>query len=132
MNKFYAYLIMLFIKTHPTNAFFLPANLIEEANSIKNMISSRAIVSTVTEQLNYQMINDNVLFSELAHSTFHPVRDLFYITIFATSAIIQYQLIRAKNEKWLAIKTYTDVQKVTNQVIWVILIVFTKGIDNAI
>jgi hypothetical protein len=96
------------------------------------MISSRAIVSTVTEQVNYQMINDNVLFSELTHSTFHPVRDLFYITIFATSSIIQYQLMRAKNEKWLAIQTYTDVQKVTNQLIWIILIVFTKGIDNAI
>lgn len=123
---------MLYITSQHTSAFFLPASLVEEANSIKNMISSRAIVSTVTEQVNYQMINDNVLFSELTHSTFHPVRDLFYITIFATSSIIQYQLMRAKNEKWLAIQTYTDVQKVTNQLIWIILIVFTKGIDNAI
>lgn len=113
-------------------ALFIPSGLMEEMNSIKNMISSRAIVSTVTEQVNYQMINDNMLFSEITNLKFHPARDLFYLTIFGVSMLVQYNLIQAKNEKWMSIKTYSNVKHVTNQIIFIVLIVFTKGIDNAI
>jgi hypothetical protein len=113
-------------------ALFIPSGVMEEINSIKNMISSRAIVSTVTEQVNYQMINDNMLFSEITNLNFHPARDLFYLTIFSISMLIQYNLIQAKNEKWMSIETYSNVKRVTNQFIFIVLMVFTKGIDNAI
>lgn len=124
-------MILLLFLIKNTNGF-LVKGIMEEATSIKNMISSRAIISTITEQVNYQMLNDNMLFSEITHSSFHPARDLFYLSIFATSAFIQYQLLRAKNEKWLAIETYRNMRKVANQIICIILIVLTKGIENAI
>ena len=125
------YLIIFCSLVSTANALFLP-RLMEEFSSIKNIISSRAIVSSITEKVNSQIINDDILLSELTHYTLHPAKDIFYFAVFATSFIIQNQLVHAKNKKWLAIETYTNMKKITNNIIFIILIVLTKGVENAI
>ena len=125
------YLIIFCSLVSTANALFLP-RLMEEFSSIKNIISSRAIVSSITEKVNSQIISDDILLSELTHPMLHPAKDVFYFAVFATSFIIQNQLVHAKNKKWLEIETYTNMKKITNNIIFIILIVLTKGVENAI
>lgn len=124
-------MLLLFCLLSHSDAFII-RGLLEQLNTAKGIISSRAIAESISSQLNSQIINENMILYEITNVKFHPVTDLFYITVFGISVLAQYQLFRAKTEKWMDIETYTNVKKITNNIIFIILIIFTKGVENAI
>ena len=122
MSHVLSVIIFIYISIMRTHALFL-RGLFTETNSVKYLISSQAFISSVTTHVN------NQLFSEITSFHIHPQIDSFYIVAYG---ITQYELNRIKNAKWLEIEQYSQMQKTTNQLLFILLIIFTKGVENAI
>jgi hypothetical protein len=104
----------------------------EAVFNVRNIVSSQAVLSTVNNQLNNEVLNLNFATTELSVFRYHPELDAFYTFVGVLSVYLQYKYFSYIENKWKNVETYTTAQKVTNYILLILMIVFTKNVENAI
>lgn len=100
--------------------------------SLRNIVSSRAVISTVTNQFNNEFINENMIINEIVNPKHNIPLDLLYSAVFLGSIYIQYRYFTYFENKWKNIKQYAIIEDRTSIFLFVFMLVFTKNIQNAI
>ena len=76
-KKFIIPILLLFKKCNGLQIFTR-----ENFVSLKNIVSSRAVISTVTNQINNEFVNDNIIVNEIMSPIHNYKLDIFYSIIF--------------------------------------------------
>jgi len=104
----------------------------ESMFSVRNIIGSKAFMSTVINQVNNEVFNENVIITELTAVKHNIPVDIFYSLMFAGAIYVQYKYFIYFEKKWSGIETYTNMQERTRTALFIFMLVFTKNIQNAI
>jgi hypothetical protein len=124
MNLFYISMALILMKTAALN----PPNFF----TLRNILSSRAVVSTVLNEVNTEFVNENVLLYELTNQTHKLTIDLFYGITFIASLYLQYKYFTSIEKRLSGTQMFSNIQDKTRAFLFIIMIVFTKNIQNAI
>jgi len=100
--------------------------------NVRNIVSSQAVLSTVNSQVNNEVLNFNFATAEISGFRYHPELEVFYLATAVVSMYLQYKYFSYIENKWKKVETYTNAQKVTNYILLILMIVFTKNVENAI
>jgi hypothetical protein len=100
--------------------------------SLRNIIGSKAVMSTVLNQVNSELVNENTIISEITSTNHHLEYDLFYAVAFVASVCIQYQYFMYFERKLQGTEMFSNIQEKTKTILFVFMLVFTKNIQNAI
>jgi hypothetical protein len=109
-------------------------------NSVKNIIATRAIVRTVIEKLDTELITENTLVNEISKAQQYLHNDeIIYATIliFGVYGLYiyttnLYEKNSIKYEKLNNIEMFSTIKRAMNIAFIVITIIFTRNIENAI
>ena len=99
------------------------------SQSLRNMVSQRAVLSTLAYRVGDELVNDNLLITDV--TTYHSrlYFDMFCLTV-VLLLFTQRQLISpAKLEN---IFEYREVRRATNAVLLIVFVIFTKNVDSAL
>jgi hypothetical protein len=109
-------------------------------NSLQNIIATRAIVRTVIEKLDTELVTENTLVNEISKAQQYLHNDeIIYATIiiFGVYGLYIYttnfnEKNSIKYEKLNNIEMFSNIKRKMNIAFIVITIIFTRNIENAI
>jgi len=109
-------------------------------NSLQNIIASRAIIKTLIEKIDTELVTENTLVNEMSKLQHNLQFDhVFYISVIIcgiygvfiyTTSLNKKNII--KNEKLNNIEMFSKIKRAMNIAFIVITIIFTRNIENAI
>jgi hypothetical protein len=108
----------------------LPPLSMKENMSIKNIVVSQAMLSAFTYRLNNEIMNEDILFIDFEKLTCHP-EELAYYGFIITILLLQVN-VSDSNNKWQQIEMFSKIEKNTSIILFILMIIFTKNINNAI
>ena len=111
----------------------LPTNLhpqIIKITKLDNLISSKAIIASIVNDMRSE-INLEKMFFDMRDANY--LNYCLYLTIFSSFIFSQIQYFNNvdKNEKYMKISKYKKTRMLTEKVVFVILFVLFRDIDNA-
>jgi len=108
-------------------------------SGLQNIIATRAFVTTLTEKINTEIISDNNLLNEISNAQYsHHIENMFYVGMYTTilySAIVYFTYSKDTStqiEKLNNIEMFSNTKKRFNMLLIVLILLFTKNIENAI
>jgi hypothetical protein len=108
-------------------------------SGLQNIITTRAFLTTLTEKINTEIISDNNLLNEISNTQYsHHIENMFYVGMYTTilySAIVYFTYSKDTStqiEKLNNIEMFTNTKKRFNMLLIVLILLFTKNIENAI
>lgn len=107
-------------------------------SGLQNIIAIRAFIITLTEKINTEIISDNNLLNEISNAQYsNHIENIFYIAIYTAvlySAIIYFTYSKETTqiEKLNNIEMFSNTKKKVNILLFIIILLFTKNIENAI
>jgi len=108
-------------------------------SGLQNIITTRAFLTTLTEKINTEIISDNNLLNEISNTQYsHHIENMFYVGMYTTilySAIVYFTYSKDTStqiEKLNNIEMFSNTKKRFNMLLIVLIILFTKNIENAI
>lgn len=107
-------------------------------SGLQNIIATRAFITTLTEKINTEIISDNNLLNEISNAQYsNHIENIFYIAIYTAvlySAIIYFTYSKETTqiEKLNNIEMFSNTKKKVNILLFIIILLFTKNIENAI
>ena len=107
---------------------------LREFSSLKTIVSSQALISSITSRANMELLNESVIIEELTKFQHHPLINTLSIGLIAATAIFYYKngLNECRENRWRNIELFSEQRRVINIIILIFLIIFTKNIENAI
>ena len=138
MNVFCKVLVLLFFI--PTR-FFVGGFSFPEKPSIKysnlqNIISSQAILSTLTNRLNREFIasTDNYFISDFSSykSSYHCEEDAVFFLVLLGSLYFQYNHIMYIENRLENFEIFSKTRRNINSILLIFIVVITRNVDNAI
>jgi hypothetical protein len=103
----------------------------EGPSSLKAIIGSRAIASTIFNEVNNELIKENILTYELINNSHKLETTLFYGLTFILSIYLQYSYFTYIEKRWSGVEMFSNIQEKTKWALFIFTSVFTKGIENA-
>ena len=101
-------------------------------SNLQNIIMSQAIMSSVTNKLNLEIVNDSNLLYEFKRMQYNPYEDLIYGLIIAGSVYSQYKYTSYIDNKLQNIDVFLRTQRLTNTFMLLFIMIFSKNIENAL
>ena len=101
-------------------------------SNLQNIIMSQAIMSSVANKLNLEIVNDSNLLYEFRRLQYNPYEDLIYGLIIAVSLYSQYKYTSYIDNKLQNIDVFLRTQRLTNTFMLVFIMIFSKNIENAL
>jgi len=108
-------------------------------SGLQNIIATRAFVTTLTEKINTEIISDNNLLNEISNAQYsHHIENMFYVAIYTGilySAIVYFTYskdVSTQIEKLNNIEMFSIMKKRINMLLIILILLFTKNIENAI
>jgi len=108
-------------------------------SGLQNIIATRAFLTTLTEKINTEIISDNNLLNEISNAQYsHHIENMFYVGMYTTilySAIVYFTYSKDAStqiEKLNNIEMFSNTKKRFNMLLIVLILLFTKNIENAI
>ena len=101
-------------------------------NNVKNIISSNAVFTTFTNSMNSELMNENLIITEMNRLEYHHQLNILYLVFFAVSFYLSYSYNQKIENKWENLEMFSKTKKNTRIVLLMFMIVFTKNMDNAI
>ena len=133
MSKVFYLLQLLLILPYLINGFNV------RQNSLKNIIATRAIVRTVIEKIDTELVTENTLVNEISKAQDLHIEHILYATIvmFGVYGLYIYttnfnEKNSIKYEKLNNIEMFSNIRRKMNIAFIVITIIFTRNIENAI
>jgi Na+/H+ antiporter NhaC len=105
---------------------------------LRNIITSRAFITTLTEKINTEIISDTNVMNEITKIQYnHHIENMFYVAIYTGilyGAIVYFTYYKntSQIEKLNSIEIYSKTKNKLNILLIVFIILFTKNIENAI
>ena len=101
-------------------------------STLEAIVSSKAFASAVVNRLNIEAVNENILINDIMHHNTHIEADILYF-IFITGSVLYRATEQEKvTQKLTQFDTFSTVKKRTNVYLFILAIVFTRNIENAI
>lgn len=108
-------------------------NLNFRINSLQNIISSEAVMSSITNRLNTELVTGNTLFDEIDKFHYEPSPEIaFYALLMVTTFYYQYIRSTTIENKLHKFKKFNHIRNKTNMLLLIISIVFTKDVDSVL
>jgi hypothetical protein len=105
---------------------------IKPFTTLEAIVSSKAIASAIVNRLNAEVFNENIIISGIMHHNTHIEADILYF-IFITGSVLYRATEQEKvTQKLTQFDTFSTIQKRTNVYLFILAIVFTRNIENAI
>jgi len=102
-------------------------------HSLENIISSQAIISSVTNRLNTDLVTGNTLFSEIEKIHDKPSPEIaFYALITIASFYYQYIMTTTVENKLHKFKKFVYIRNKTNMFLLIISLIFTKDVNSVL
>ena len=108
-------------------------------SGLQNIIATRAFITTLTEKINTEIISDNNLLNEISNAQYsHHIEHMFYIAVYTgilygTIVYFTYNKDTAEQiEKLNNIEMFSNMKKKMNMLLIILILLFTKNIENAI
>ena len=107
-------------------------------SGLQNIITTRAFVTTLTEKINTEIISDTNVVGELTNIQYsHHIENMFCVAIYTTilyGAILYFTYYQDKEqiEKLNNIEMFSSTKKRMNMLLIILILLFTKNIENAI
>ena len=99
---------------------------------VRVIVSTEAFIGSLVENF-YREIPENIILTTMFKTRFHPELDILYLGLIGLSMYSRYlYLDDPSGSRWLSIPMYSKIHKTTNMVLLVLMLVFTKNIENAI
>jgi hypothetical protein len=100
--------------------------------TVRNILSSRAIFTTIGEKISYELVNENVLMQEFNQISYNHNFDLIATSIFIVCAVnILYIPSKEKKAKLENIEYFTNTKNITSKYLFLFMLIFTKNIESA-
>ena len=101
--------------------------------SLENIISSQAVVSSVTNRVNTELVTGNTLFDEIEKIHDKPSPEIAFYALFMVASFY-YQYIRATTveNKLHKFENFTHIRNKTNMFLLIISLVFTKDVNSVL
>jgi len=107
-------------------------------SGLQNIITTRAFLTTLTEKINTEIISDTNVVGELTNIQYsHHIENMFCVAIYTTilyGAILYFTYYQDKEqiEKLNNIEMFSIMKKRMNMLLIILILLFTKNIENAI
>jgi hypothetical protein len=107
-------------------------------SGLQNIITTRAFLTTLTEKINTEIISDTNVVGELTNIQYsHHIENMFCVAIYTTilyGAIMYFTYYQDKEqiEKLNNIEMFSIMKKRMNMLLIILILLFTKNIENAI
>jgi len=101
-------------------------------SNLQNIIISQAIMSSVANKLNLEIVNDSNLLYEFRRLQYNPYEDVIYGVIIAGSLYSQYKYTSYIDNKLQNIDVFLRTQRNTNAFMLAFIMIFSKNIENAL
>jgi len=111
---------------------FLLFPLSVSAFSIRSIIESKLVVSTVLTELNNEFSKGNIIITSVPETNGSLINDVCTGLVFVLSIYLQYANFMYIERKLSGTSMYSDIQERTKVALFIFTIVFTKSIENAI
>ena len=117
----------------PFISYFGNAFNIKPLNNLQTILSTKAIATAISNRFNTEFVNENLILNDIMRHNTHIEADILYFLI-----ITCYIIYRSNPQENTVIKKleqfegFSIIQKRTNKYLFILAIVFTRNIDNAI
>jgi hypothetical protein len=107
-------------------------------SGLQNIITTRAFLTTLTEKINTEIISDTNVVGELTNIQYsHHIENMFCVAIYTTilyGTILYFTYYQDKEqiEKLNNIEMFSSTKKRMNMLLIILILLFTKNIENAI
>lgn len=127
--NFIAFITLLLCLSHSYSYLLKPHML--SITKLENLIKSKAVLSSIVDDIRKE-VNLDKMFFEIGHVNYFNY--CLYMTILASFIFSQIQYFNDidKMEKYMKIEKYKETKRVTQKILFVILFVLFRDIDNAI
>ena len=100
--------------------------------SLRNILSTRAVFSTVVEKISSEMVSENVVINEINKMEYSHHIDVIPIIIITLCLIrVMTNLYNTpQKEKLERIELFSKIQRTTSTFLFVFMLIFTKNIDS--
>lgn len=103
--------------------------------SLRNILSTRAVFSTMVEKISSEMVSENVVINEINKMEYSHHVDIIPLTIIALCLLsvlnnIYNSSIITQKEKLERIEMFSKIQRTTSTFLFVFMLIFTKNIDS--
>jgi hypothetical protein len=105
---------------------------LKEVFTIRNIIGSKAVLSTVINEVNNEIMNENALISQMTSLNHNIKLDIFNAFVFSAVVYAQYRYFIYFEKKLSGVEMFSNIQGKTRTVLFIFMLVFTKNIQNAI
>lgn len=125
---------ILLLLPPPFYGFQLPSprNIINEVNSLENIVNTKAVVSSISSLTNTEIIQEDVLLDPLlVPSDFRLSTDIFYVILLLVSWYYRTSAVK-DDTKLENLQIYSNTRRMTKVLFLIIVIILTKNVENAI
>ena len=109
-----------------------PRGLITGLSELETLITSRAIFSTITEQIKNELISESPFMKDVSHGYFRLDFDICYLAIIGLALYSKINKDSETTQKLNNIATYANTMKTTRTILFIFIVILTKNVDNAI
>jgi hypothetical protein len=100
--------------------------------SLRNIIASRAVLSSIANRVYSEVVSENLLTSELQRVLINPSHEVISTGLIVYFIYLYYNYSIVNENKLEKIKMFSKTRKFLNQIIVVLIYVFSRNIQNAI
>ena len=107
-------------------------------SGLQNIITTRAFLTTLTEKINTEIISDTNVVGELTNIQYsHHIENMFCVAIYTTilyGTIVYFTYYQDKEQikKLNNIEMFSNTKKQINMLLIILILLFTKNVENAI
>ena len=103
--------------------------------SLRNILSTRAVFSTMVEKISSEIVSENVVVNEINKLDYNDHIDIITVTIIAVGLLSiasnAYNSSQIQTQKLERIEMFSRIQRTTSTFLFVFMLIFTKNIDSA-
>jgi len=124
----------VFVTLALAKALNLPPNRVFTGLSeLESLVTSRAVFSTITQQIKNEIISESPFMRDISHGYFRLDFDVCYLCLMGLSVYIKICNDSNYTEQKLNnISMYSSAMKLTRTIIFTLILIMTKSVDNAI
>jgi hypothetical protein len=114
-------------------AFNLPTRgMFSGLSELESLVTSRAVFSTITEQVKNEIISDSPFMKDISHGYFRLDSDVCYLALIGIAIYSKMNSDSVTNQKLNNISMYSRTMRVTRSILFTFIVILTKNVDNAI
>jgi ABC-type uncharacterized transport system permease subunit len=109
--------------------------------TLRNILSTRAVFSTVVEKISSEMVSENVVINEINKIDYNHHIDIITVTIIAVGLLSiasnaynssrRQTQTQTQTQRLERIEMFSKIQRTTSTFLFVFMLIFTKNIDSA-